>query len=225
MFVSEAPLSIFQPVDPSGPAHQGNQTLQKLAQGAAQNVLRRQRMRALLAQGARGAAGGSVGGSVPTRSSVNARPVGVRSRILDPGFNRPGANNAGGLGHGNGNGLGDTGFGGVLGAGGGGYDYPSLPDPNDASQGAAATHGPFSAPPSGFGVDPSGPGNYIGADGSANTLTPHDPTQMGDAGIGVSTVTGTAIPGTHAANGLLHLGNGLFYDPVNDAIHGAPTGR
>jgi hypothetical protein len=72
-------MAIFQPIDVAGPARQGNQTLQKLAQSAAQNVMRRQHMRALLAQGARGAAGGAVGGNTPFRSSTQLRPTGVHT--------------------------------------------------------------------------------------------------------------------------------------------------
>jgi hypothetical protein len=70
-------MAIFQPVDMAGPAHRGG-TIQQLAQAAAQNVMRRQRMRSLLAQGARAGSGGTQ----PFRSSVQARPMGVRGSVL-----------------------------------------------------------------------------------------------------------------------------------------------
>jgi hypothetical protein len=232
VFISEAPIvAIFNPIDVQGPAHQGNQTLQKLAQGAAQNVLRRQKMRALLAQGARGAAS-AVGGSTPFRSSMNAHPTGVRGLPRPQGL----AALLGGAGA-HAGGPSDARDGGMLGAGGGGYDYPSLPDPNDASQAPAA--GPSPAAPAGA-ADAVGAPPLNGATAQFNagvgnigsTPTIEEPPLNGataqfNAGIGnIGSNMAPAPTSSGSAgsdNGLIHLGNGLYYDPVTDAVHGAPS--
>ena len=198
-------MAIFQPIDPRGPAQRGNQTLQELAQSAAQNVIRRQRMRALLAQGARGAAGGAVGGSNPFRSSLNARPTGLRGL---PPHAQGQALGLGGLhGNGNGNGQFDPNNAGVFSSGGGGYDYPSLPDPNDPSQA-----------PSG----PTAPAAEV-----AGTTAPGGVSYATPAAAGSSVGTGqqsasdpSSVDTSGASGGLINLGNGLFYDPVTDAVHG-----
>src|SRR5690242_21066974 len=116
-----------------GPAHRGN-TIQALAQNAAQGVLRRQRMRQLLQQGAAAAGTGGAGVSKLFRSSMDGHGLGTRGGIQRPGLSQqviaqllrgsggvatmPGGSTARQLG-------------GAYAAGGGGYDFGSIADPND----------------------------------------------------------------------------------------------
>jgi len=117
-------MAIFNPIDVMGPAHRGAQ-IQQLAQNAAQNVMRRQKMRSLIAQGARGAA--QAGAGQPINSSARMHPTSLRGLTLaGAGMAAPGAQGGRGVGPSDGS----------LGAGGGGYDYPSLPSPADPMQSA-----------------------------------------------------------------------------------------
>jgi hypothetical protein len=196
-------MAIFQPVDVTGPANRGG-TIQQLAQGAAQNVLRRQRMRALLAQGARGAAGGTQ----PFRSSLQARPMGVRGSVL-AGVGRAGSKSQ--LisqmldpSHRDGGGFGQ------YGPGGGGYDYPSLPDPNDASQSRQSSDANPSLPTTPAPARAADPvAGVVGASGQAGGNNPLAPS-----------VDPTSVDTSGANGGLINLGGGLYYDPVTDAVHG-----
>lgn len=234
MFISEAPIvAIFNPIDTMGPAHRGNQTLQQLAQGAAQNVMRRQKMRALLQQGARGAA---TGGTQPLRSSVQLRPTGVRGATLHSPVG------AAGLGRGVSTGTNFVNPDGVTNESGGGYDYPSLADPNDPSQSASSiTEGPMSSVPPPSGPNPGG--GFAGSGDQSSTaafiagLAPNssqwvDAVTQANANGGVlpsGYIAANSAPPTSGgqpadgANGAIHLGGGLYYDPVTDSVHGMPT--
>jgi hypothetical protein len=206
---------IFNPVDMMGPAHKSNQTLQQLAQAASQSVLRRQKMRNLISQGARGGAGAGPGMGQPFRSSLNGRPGGVKSSVLMRMLGGPGAN-------GMSNGHGSDG---VFGNAGGGFDYPSLPapasqrdpaqsfqstTPNLVAQVPAAPPGPMqpTPPPPGVATPQSvaAQGGFATSSGSGYTLVGPDSKMAGHVD--------TASPDVS----MIHLGDGIFYDPNTDTI-------
>jgi hypothetical protein len=186
-------VSIFAPQNVMGPAHRGNM-VQQLAQNAAQNVMRRQKLKALL-QNATGQ-GHAVGGGQPFRSSVMGHTTGVRGATFRPGQAAP---------------FGSPGGASFLSAGGtmpvanypdaGPQDLPSLPS-NDPAQSPSSTQpGPTT---SGLGPD----GTYIG-DAAYSAQFPQDNPDSGGA------ADSPALPG----NGqLIPLGNGTFYDPATDTI-------
>jgi hypothetical protein len=217
----------------SGGAHPGV-NIQALAQNAAQNVLRRQRMRKLLQAGA--AAAGAAGGGGVTRlmrSSMEGRGMGVRGHVQRPGFDaqtlaamlRGAANQAtlpgGGL---------SANLGGMFSMGGGGYDFGAIADPNDPSQ------SPRSIDPTQVTQNAVAPvgitdQNYGPPD------NPYVPGSPGEPGINSGPSQGTNInagpvlpggdptnvalpPGTH---GWIPLGGGMFYDPVNDIVRGGSS--
>jgi hypothetical protein len=203
-------MTIFNPIDMMGPAHKSNQTLQQLAQGAAQNVMRRQKMRALLAGSARGAA--SPGMGQPFRSSLNGRPGGVKSSVLMRMLGGPGAN---GMGNGHGND-------GVFGAAGGGYDYPSLPSQTDPMQSMASTRPNIAAqvpvaPPSPMQPTPPPPGvatpQSVAAQGGFATSSGPGYTLVGPD----AKMAGHIDPASSDVS-MIHLGDGIFYDPNTDTI-------
>jgi hypothetical protein len=194
-------MAIFNPIDMMGPAHRGAQ-VQQLAQNAAQNVLRRQKMRALLAQGARGAAQAGAGQQI--NSSARMHPTGLRGLTL---------HGAGGLDmHGAPNGLGGNAFGndGSMGNAGGGYDYPSIPAPVDPMQSAQSTvPGAVSQVP----APPAPSAQTAQTSASAPIVAPTtnpDGTQMS---------VGNDM-GVHLATDPIHLGGGLYYDPNTDTVTG-----
>jgi hypothetical protein len=181
----------------AGPANRGP-LLQQLANNAAQNVMRKQRMRALLQQSAH-SAGSQAAAGVGVHSSMRAHPMGVRSQTFQPYAGMAGGATAGALGA-----LvsqqQDVGGGGN----GGGYDFASLPHPSGPT---VSTSPNLTPQPPGLatGWNPSfdPQGNYIG---SGPGPQPPDQAQPG----------GTM----QVSNGLIPLGNGMFYDPINDAIRG-----
>lgn len=230
-------MTLFQPVDVMGPAHRAPQ-LAALAQHAAANVMRRNRMKALLAQGARGAR--SAGAGQPFRNSLNMRPLGNRGATLKglAGLITGGSNVLGG---GNGRLRQDDG---VFGAGGGGYDYPSIPDPTDPRQspvGAGpATAWPGPTPHGGVGTadmpasgpDFNGPGgsvqggslfgpdqgSQLGAAAGVDYSTPDTP--EGWAAVAPQPSSGGGVNNDPTGSGLIHLGNGMYYDPATDSVRG-----
>jgi hypothetical protein len=200
-------MAVFNPIDVMGPAHRPNQTLQQLAQGAAQNVMRRQRMRALLAGSARSAAGPGMG--QPFRSSLNGRPGGVKSSVLMRMLG--GQGNGGGVGNGHGND-------GVFGNGGGGFDYPSIPAPTDPAQSMQTTAPNTvaqvpSAPsaPSPTQPAPTPLGGTVGPVQQLN-LTPQALSQD------VNTMQLSGGFDSSPSTDMVHLGGGVFYDPVTDTV-------
>lgn len=207
-------MAIFNPIDTMGPAHRGSQTLQQLAQTAAQNVMRRQRMRSLLQQGARSAAGGAQ----PLRNSTLTRPTGVRGATMRNAVGNLGGVSAGG-----------TRFAdpdGTINDGGGGYDYPSLPDPNDPSQSHSSTVPGSPGHPGEVGspvIDPStGQPGY----GGAQWVNPGDGTTALGGPSGDPYHDTQPDPGTVGNQQMIHLGGGLYYDPATDSVHGgSPHGK
>jgi hypothetical protein len=240
-------MAIFNPVDMMGPAHRGAQ-IQKLAQNAAQNVMRRQRMRSLIHAGAsvagRGAGGasGGVGGGIPFQSSMRARPQGTHSTFMrPPGGPQSIAEILASAGQ-----RAQSPSGGFFGNAGGGFDFTSLPDPNDPRQAtpdtmprpglSAAPPAAPAAPDAAPSADPTAapvptntttatppaPQFYTGPDGQPASYSPAAPapgTFSYDTGV-VPTATGTATLGSAASVGVIPLGNNMYYDPVTDSIHG-----
>jgi hypothetical protein len=208
-------VAIFQPVDMMGPAHRGPQ-IQALAQHAAKNVMMRSRMRALLQQGARGAA--QAGGGQHLVSSMRARPMGLRGHAGPGGGVMSSlasmlAMNAGG---------GNQNFpGGDQNESGGGFDFSSLADPNDPSQSASSTFPGAPTPPvdtgAGTGFNPNGPGpTPVGSGTDGAPLVNNNPSAPNDVVAGPDMGSGNAAPGT----GLIHLGGGMYYDPATDSVRG-----
>lgn len=211
-------MSLFNPIDVQGPAHRGAQ-VQQLAQAAAQNVMRRQKMRSLLQQGARGAAQSGAGQSL--QSSARQHPTGLRGATLrDPGFNRGSVSlPAGLLGAQTGDTFGSAPMDGSQNASGGGVDYPSIPSPTDASQSPTSTMPDpttFVPGPSGTPGVPTNPlgsngGNFLGAPPTGNVPSDSVPADSNQP---------------TNANQPIHLGGGLYYDPLTDSVHGGnPLGR
>lgn len=202
---------------PVGP-HPGV-NIQALAQNAAQNVLRRQRMRKLL-QASAVMSGGGGGVSQLMRSSLQGRMTGARGHIQHPGFDaqtlaamlRGAANQAtlpgGGL---------NAGLGGMFAMGGGGYDFGSIADPSDPSQ------SPRSIDPTQVQTNPTSPGgpnpNVGGQPGTGYNSGPSQGqnTQAGPVYPG-GDPTNVSLPG--GTHGWIPLGGGMFYDPVNDIVRG-----
>lgn len=219
-------MGIFQPVNVAGPANRSGQ-IQKLAQTAAQNVMRRQRMRSLIHSGAAAAGrAASVGGtSNPIASSLRMRPTGSRGSILRPPMSVGGGSLASMLASAAERATTPGGdIGGMFGAGGGGFDFGSLPDPNDPRQSFTDLAMPMAqdtpAPAEGTSPRVTAPGGYeqltypttaaASASNEAGSLNMQNP-----AGVDTSGASG----------GLVHLGNGLYYDPVSDSLRGGnPAG-
>ena len=198
-------MAIFSHVDMMGPAHRQNQ-VQALAQKAAQNVLRRQRLRKLIQAGASAAQGQGGSTGMPVRSSMMHPAPGVHGHgrpNLAPNVLQQMIQGAGAPG---------APMPGAVNPSGGGFDFNSIPDPTDPHQSPASL--PDGAPKSGYG--PSGTsgiapdGSYIG-DQAYSAQFPQDNPDSGGA------MDAPALPG----NGqLIPLGGGLFYDPINDTVTG-----
>jgi hypothetical protein len=193
-------MTLFQPVDMMGPAHRGGQ-FQQMAQMAAQNVLRRQKLRALIQQSAAGARGGT---AQPFRGSTHMRPLGGNRGGL---FRPPGQ---------------DVSTAHAPGApppfsypDPGPMDLPSLPDPTDPSQSPQSIQAPNQfdptqtppplTAPSGFSPAPQTAPSGFGGGTPPPQTAPSGFTGGGDASGG---------------GGLIPLGNGMYYDPVTDTVHG-----
>lgn len=227
-------MAIFQPVDMMGPAHRGAQ-IQQLAQNAAQNVMRRQRMKSLIqssasaagqaAQTGTGAMGGfGGGGGNPFQGSMRGRPQGQRGSILRPPMSL-GSSLADLMASGAAARLpGTSDTGGMYGPGGGGFDFGSLPDPNDMSQspasmGSIPAHETPPAPPTGA-APITAPGGGTGIAYPTTAAAGRSP----EAGMGAA-ANPAAVDTSGASGGLVHLGNGLYYDPVTDSLRGGnPSG-
>jgi hypothetical protein len=168
-------------------------------------------MRALIQAGASVAGAAGVGGVNPRlNSSMRTRPIGTRGSILRPPTSVGIFQDlVGGLTQGAS--LPNQ-SGGMYGAGGGGFDFGSLPDPNGADpaaiqgQGASATAGP---PTTGF--TPGLPSTPVGTATDGTPLSNNNPNAPDDE---VGGPLGTAN------NGMFHLGGGLYYDPVTDSLRG-----
>lgn len=199
-------MALFQPVNVMGPAHRGNQ-ISALAQNAAQNVMRRQKMKSLLRGGAAGARAGS---AQQFQSSMRAHPQGVHggtfaasgtgdamSRLAqmfaggdtpmqqsDPGMNPSGS----------------------------GYDFPSITDHTDPSQSPGSTQ---PGPQIGNAIPQQPPG--LGAGG----WTPPGTTYQGVGGLPI----GGALQGGTDYVEPIHLGGGMYYDPATDTVTNGTQAR
>lgn len=193
-------MSLFNPVDVMGPAHRGAQ-VQHLAQTAAQNVMRRQKMRSLLARGASGAAQAGAGQQI--HSSQRMHPTALHGLAL----RNPGAVGVPGLFGGPSPGARDDGS---YGAGGGGYDYPSLPTPNDPMQSAASTMPDAVSQVPGY--NPNLAPTPVGTASDGTPLINNNPNATNDA----------IQPHDAGGNAPIHLGGGLYYDPITDSVRGGP---
>lgn len=201
---------IFAPQNVAGPANRGG-VIQQLAQGAAQNVMRRQKLKALL-QTTAGQAAGS-GAAQPFRASTMGHATGVRGAVMRPA----------GAAHG---GLALTQ---LNGAGGGGVGVPGLAQYADPGQadlpslpGNDPTQSPVSTAPIPVMVPPDAP-NGAGASyptpqtAQAAASSPGAPgvTDPGSANFGDASGSGGNV-----TPGWIPLGGGVFYDPVNDIVRG-----
>jgi hypothetical protein len=171
-------------------------------------------MRALLQRGAAGAA--QRGGGQQIHSSLREHPTSLRGLSLRGG---PGA----GIGNGVGNGFGHPADVGAYSSGGGGYDYPSIPDPTDPTQSPASTApGPVAdALPAPASPGPVSPGPSLPAPyAPAGTLAPTIASPTG----GTETLTSPSSDFYRtdpSSGGAIHLGNGLYYDPSTDSVVGS----
>lgn len=229
-------MALFGTLNVMGPAHRGAQ-LQSLAQTAAQNVMRRQRMKALLRTGAAAAAqagaGHAAGGpGMRIRGSAMHSMVGTRGHIQRPNLTADQlaqmARSAANQGH-----LPDGRLGGVYGPGGGGFDFGSIPDSSDHSQSPASLEATAAVqgggePPKGtpalnpsYVSDGQGGYTYVGPDPS--TLQPGQAYPNPDgSGTSYAPIPGmdAPAPSGNVGTNLIPLGNGMYYDPVADAIRG-----
>lgn len=219
-------MSIFAPQNVMRPAHRGG-VIQHLAQGAAQNVMRRQKLKALLQHTAGQAGGHTVGRGQPFRASTQGHATGVRGAVQRPPQFMHGlgatAQAFQGQGFANQADMFSQPDPGTL-------DLPSLPDAADPSQSPSSTSGPQV-------VDPTDPGSgsaaeapaasyYIGPDGQPVQYSPAPAPSPGTYSYDTGVLAGGVQIGSPQANGAsIPLGNGLFYDPISDAIHGLPKQR
>lgn len=211
-------MAIFSRVDVMGPAHRQNQ-VQAFAQKAAQNVMRRQRLRKLIQSGAAaaGAAAGGASGGVgqPFRGSMVHRATGMRGRIQRTGLTPETLKSM--L-----QGAGTPGFIPVPGAvnpSGGGYDFSSIPDPTDPHQSPASLPSNYTTPKY------LGNGQWIGGDGQQFSSFNPDGSYIGDEAFSahfpednpdsLGAMDSEPLPN----NGfLIPLGGGMFYDPTTDSV-------
>lgn len=205
-------MAIFQPVNMTGPAHRGPQ-IQQLAQQAAQNVMRRQRMRSMLKTSAAAARGAVPGGG----QGLMTAQRGVHTVLSHPGLVpnmgsafAPGSNTVGPA---------SPQDPGLYNAAGGGADFQSLPDPTDPSQSPASVGGPVQIPlPPGFGSAPGGPEFNPGVGGGSSG-------PIASPGLGGSVGGPIYTPGVGGSSGgLIPLNGGLFYDPATDSVVGGGGG-
>lgn len=205
-------MALFGTLNVAGPANRGA-TIQSLAQNAAQSVMRRQRLKALLQQAT--SAGAHGGPGTPFQSSLNGRAVGTRGSTIRPDIPSDAlagmARAAGHSGHMPG---------GVFGRGGGGFDFGAIPAPVDHSQSPASVGAsPFHSAP--IEPAPNAPivgGGFAHAGSSAPAPTPGPaPSAPGGAYEGIQGAQG-ATPGN--IHGWISIGGGLFYDPETDMVRG-----
>lgn len=217
-------MAIFQPVNMMGPAHRGGQ-IQQLAQQAAQNVMRRQRMRSMLRTSA-GAARPAVTGAQGLLTAQRGH-TGIPHPGLIPNMSAglmaaagPGAVPIQPV---------DTG---ALNSSGGGLDFQSIPDATDPQQSPQLGG---NTPPAGTPPPPYAGAPYLGGDRQPVPPAP----STGGAGTGAASAAlagaasaGNAVGGvgslfgpggaiSPANAGLIPLNGGLFYDPSTDKVVGS----
>lgn len=192
---------MFHPFNVQGPANRVNQ-VQQLAQNAAQNVLQRQKLRALLSQ-TLGGAPSTAGGGNPIRGSFNHSEMGQRGDVYRPML-LPGYGNSVGFGHGNP-------------FNGAGTEFGSLPgsDPGQSPQsyGPPPPQRPVSSPPQ----RPASPAQSSPS-GGATPAAPSAPLPNAPGGGYINPVW-QSLPGSPSSN-LVTLANGFRYDPVSDQVFG-----
>lgn len=205
-------MSLFQPVNVTGPAHRGNQ-IAMLAQTAAHNVMRKQKMKSLLGKSARGAAG--AGAAQAFQSALRAHPQGIHGHVqgrTDMGgdFLNPAVSQLAQI-TGNGGNMADPG----MNPSGSGYDFPSVPDNTDPSQ------SPASVQPNIGDAITQQPAPYL----TGNGWTPSG-TEGTTAPGGNPNPTGSPYGGIPAPIGssLIHLGGGMYYDPATDSVTNGAQG-
>lgn len=227
-------MAFFQPVNVMGPAHRGA-TIQMLAQNAAKSLAMRQRLRGIIHQGAPDSvAGGAVGGAgSPTsmiHGSFQGHSVGERGGVQRPALTMQQLQDmisraSGKFGSGP-----DGRFGGMTNPGGGGFDFGSIPDPGDPHQSPASIGSAPLQPVPAAGTpapNPSftanGSGGYTYSGPPAASLSPGQayPSPSG-SGTSFAPTPGMDAPAPSGNVGttLIPLGNGMYYDPVADAIRG-----
>jgi hypothetical protein len=221
-------MALFGTLNVAGPANRQG-TIQSLAPKAAQAVLRRQRLKALLSQAAATTGAGAVRGGpgTPIHSSMRGHAVGTRGATMRPDITADQlaemARSAGRAGHLPG-GIG----GGVFGQGGGGFDFGALPAPADHSQAQASIGpSPFHRTP----LAPAPPANPVAPNGDGGGSPPvpegGSPSGAGNPGTFTPDAYFSGINTTLPQNvhGWVPLGGGLFYDPVNDIVRGGSSGN
>lgn len=205
-------MAFMPPGGANGPA-----SIQQLAQNAAQNVLRRQRMKALLQAGASSAAGegSAMGGARPVHGSFAPHTM-----QLNPGQFRLPYQTLAGLAAGARGSHAGFGTGGVIGGGGGGADFASLPNPHDHSQSPSSVIGPQPTQPAPAPATPGGQGQILHVGESTNPVggsSPYD----GQGPVLPGAVNSS--PGVPTGVNWIPLGGGLFYDPENDLVRGGSS--
>lgn len=203
-------MAVFAPVNMMGPAHR-QASIQQASQAAAQNVMRRQRMKALIGRGAAGV--NSTGQQQMLRGSMAARPSGVHpASMLLPGggmgtlAQQLALSSASATLPNGANGMNPNGS---------GSDFGAVADPNDGQQ------APVSVTPGTPGAVPQWPGTPNGG-GSLFVGQPPNVATGGPNGGGSLFVGNDGNSGgPPAGGGSIPLGGGLFYDPATDQVHGA----
>lgn len=218
--------------------------LQQAAQTAAQNVMRRNKLRAMIGKTAGAAGGGGATMGSPIHAQNLGRPIGTAG-----GINRPGGVIGGGqtLAQQLLDAMGHATTPGAFNPTGGGADFTSVPDPNDGhqspqtlpNQGVFPTPGQIpGTPPLTIPTPPPGTPGYTG--GAAPAVGTQQP--VGGAGAGATSPgPSTGVPGALAGGGsflggaagaigspaagvgggsMIPLGGGLFYDPHTDSVVG-----
>lgn len=186
--------------------HAGPASIQQLAQNAAQNVLRRQRMKAMLGKASSAAGAGGpldIGGGRRISGSFVNHPNGSQGGFRLPYQTLQSLQQA----------AQQYGNGGMFGPGGGGADFGSLPDPQDPYQSPGSLNPPQAqpAPSIGDAIGPTPPQSGVDA---VNQIVPN-----GAQGTNLPVDNGGQA-GPNGATGWVPLGGGLFYDPTNDIVRG-----
>jgi hypothetical protein len=195
-------VSIFAPQNVMGPAHRGN-VIAQLAQTAAQNVMRRQKMKSLIQSTASRAGAG--GANQPFRGSTMGHSTGVRGAVMRPG----GAGAAPGMA-----GL----LQGMQGAPTGG-GFANYPDPGPADMPSLPSQDPTQAP------GETAPGPVSAAPQPAAPQPDTTPQQAQAIYSGGGAVYSGMLPNGTTTNDNMNaipLGNGLFYDPMTDSVMHSP---
>lgn len=233
---------IFQPTM----GHNRSTMLQQAAQSAAQNVMRRNKLRSLIG-GATGAGGGGASMGSPIHAAALGKPIGTAGGISRPAAALGGQTLAQQLAAA----AGAAQIPGAYNPSGGGADFSSVPDPADGhqspqtlpNQGVVPTSAPgFIAPqpvagtgtPGGYAAPPppaGTPGYVSPPQGGAPSYIP-SPIMGGGATqqvVAPGVVSGTGTPsvgspgaGVNPGGGMIPLGGNLFYDPATDSVVGPP---